>query len=305
MTQRTAVRLEEVGPEENGRKLLSFLEARLGSLPQGLFMRIVRTGQVRIDGRRCKPFDRVATGQTVRIPPVSVETRDNDAARHQSGGHSLDIVYEDASMIVVNKPGGLPVHGGSGWTDSVHDRLKTDGPFSPTPVHRLDRDTSGLLLCARTHDFLRHMHKSWSDVTKAYLCWVEGLWDRSGWTTVISDLAKQDTEKGQQMVSGTGKQAVTHVHPILSEAGQTLMLAVLGTGRTHQIRVHMADSGHPIIGDPRYGQGKGLKLHAAYLSFAGHTFFRLPSWPGQFSVPVAQEARILEFCSNAPQKEHA
>lgn len=298
---RTAVQVVEVGPEENGRKLLSFLEARLGSLPAGLLMRLVRTGQVRIDGRRCKPFDRVTTGQKVRIPPVSVE-RKEEVATSLPG---LEIVHEDSDMLVVNKPSGLPVHAGTGWTDSVHDRLRDGRSFSPTPVHRLDRDTSGLLLCAKTHDFLRAMHASWPSVTKAYLCWVDGRWEDQGWRTIRSELAKVETGDGEKVVSGQGRLAVSHVHPVLLGEGQSLLLVVLGTGRTHQIRVHLADCGHPITGDPKYGQGGGLMLHAAFLSWSEHRFFALPAWTGAFRVEPGLVQSITSILTNAPAKEGA
>ena len=298
---RTTVQVVEVDAQENGRKLFSFLEARLGSLPPGLLMRLVRTGQVRIDGRRCKPFDRVLTGQKVRIPPVNVEFKEL-AAQSLPG---LEIVYEDAAMLVVDKPAGLPVHAGTGWTDSVHDRLKNGQIFSPTPVHRLDRDTSGLLLCAKTHDFLREMHEAWSTVTKAYLCWVDGVWEFQGWRTIVSDLAKVRTGDGERMVSGQGKHAVSHVHPLFSSGGGSLLLVVLGTGRTHQIRVHLADSGHPIIGDSKYGRGQGLLLHAAFLSWPGHRFFVLPSWAGDFRVGPEYAQSINAILASAPAKEGA
>lgn len=301
---RTAVQTVEVGPEENGRKLTTFLEARLGHLPAGLLMRLVRSGQVRIDGRRCKPFDRVATGQKVRIPPVTIE-RGEEPAAPLAG---LDIVHEDADMLVVDKPSGLPVHPGTGWTDSVHDRLKRrfDGQvFTPVPVHRLDRDTSGLLLCARTHDFLRAMHEAWPAVTKAYLCWVEGAWAARAWRTIVSDLAKTATKSGEKVVSGQGRRAVSHVHPLLTARGRSLVLVVLGTGRTHQIRVHLADQGHPIVGDPKYGRGGSLKLHAAHLSWLGHEFFALPRWAGEFWVSPSLAGTINEILANAPAKEGA
>ncbi len=301
---RTAVQVVEVGAEENGRKLTTFLEARLGNLPPGLLMRLVRTGQVRIDGHRCKPFDRVSTGQKVRIPPVSIERRE-ESAKALPG---LDIVYEDGDMIVVNKPSGLPVHAGTGWTDSVHDRLRSRFPgqvFTPVPVHRLDRDTSGLLLCARTHDFLRAMHASWSSATKAYLCWVEGTWTPGGWRTIVSDLAKARDDEGEKVVSGQGRRAVSHVCALLAAGGRTLMLVVLGTGRTHQIRVHLADQGHPIVGDPKYGRGGGLLLHAAHLSWPGHEFFTLPPWTGDFRVPPGLSRSINDLVAKAPAKEGA
>jgi len=303
-SERTSVQLVEVGPEESGRKLVSFLEARLGSLPAGLLMRLVRTGQVRVDGRRCKPFDRVLAGQVVRVPPVTVQRRE-EAARLLPG---LDVVHENDEMLVIDKPAGLPVHGGTGWTDSVHDRLKgrfAGQVFVPVPVHRLDRDTSGILLCAKTHDFLRAIHASWPAVTKAYLCWVEGKWSGAGWRTIVSELARERTQSGEQMVSGRGKRAVSHVHPLSGTGQRSLLLVVLGTGRTHQIRVHLADSGHPIVGDPRYGRGGGLLLHAAALSWSGHSFFVPPPWREEFGVERTGAQEIQDILATAPAKEGA
>lgn len=303
-TIRTTVQVVDVGPEENGRKLLSFLEARLGALPAGLLMRLVRTGQVRIDGGRCKPFDRVLAGQKVRIPPITIEERKDNAPLDTS----LDIVHEDNAMLLLNKPQGLPVHPGTGWTDSVHDRIKVRYPdqvFAPTPVHRLDRDTSGLLLCARTHDFLRHMHAIWHLVAKGYLCWVQGNWQHVGWHTVESELGKQQTAQGEKMVSGSGKKAVSFVHAVQPGDRESLLLVVLGTGKTHQIRVHLADCGHPIIGDPKYGHGHGLRLHAALLGWPEHEFRIAPAWAGAFEISEELMNKAQTLFASAPSKDFA
>lgn len=272
---KTEVQVVFVDPKENGRKIKSFVEARLGVLPKELFMRLVRSGQIRIDGRRCKPFDRVQEGQKVRIPPIVVQ--DKEKAKPVS--EPLEIFYQDKDILLVNKPAFLPVHGGTGWQDSVYDRLQALYPeFTPVPVHRLDKDTSGLILCARTHDFLRAMHKSWSQVTRAYLCWVAGGWSWSGWRTYESALIKSQVGPKELVVCGQGRPATTHVHVLKTRPEVTLLLALLGTGRTHQIRVHMAQHIAPILGDAKYGQGRDLKLHAAVISWEKYYFFCQPSW---------------------------
>lgn len=297
-TVRTTVQLIHVGPEENGRKLQSFLEARLGPLPAGLYMRLIRSGQVRVDGRRCKPFDRVATGQQVRIPPVTMTPKDIPTAK------ALDIVHEDQDMLIVNKPRGLPVHAGTGWTDSVHDRLRARcAGFTPVPVHRLDRDTTGLLLCAKTHDFLRAMHQLWPLVAKAYLCQVQGRCSWSGWKTVTSKLAKSGAAGTERVTEGQGKVAVSHARILEGAESHSLLLVVLGTGRTHQIRVQLAGLGHPILGDPKYGQGQNLLLHATHLAWPGHHFFCPPTWPAPWAVDRLSQDNLEYFLTTAPRKE--
>ena len=304
-SERTSVQVVEVGREENGRKLISFLEARLGSLPTGLLMRLVRTGQVRIDGRRCKPFDRVLTGQMVRIPPVNVE-RGEKPARDLPG---LQSVFENDEMIVIDKPAGLPVHGGTGWIDSVHDRLKgcfEGQAFVPVPVHRLDRDTSGLLLCAKTHDFLRSMHAAWPTLTKAYLCWVEGTWESSGWRTIVSKLAKAETGRGEQVVSGQGKRAVSHVHPLLTDGRKSLLLVVLGT-RGAPIR-----SGSiwpildmPLSAIPGMAGAEGFCCTRPPFPGPDMNFFVLPSWRGEFRIERICAQDMKDILATAPAKEGA
>jgi 23S rRNA pseudouridine955/2504/2580 synthase len=294
---RTSVQVVEVGPEEHGRKLLSFLEARLGRLPTGFFMRLVRSGQVRLDGRRCKPFDRVLAGQKVRIPPVEVAAR-TDAP--PSG--DLTIVYEDEHMLVVNKPSGLPVHPGTGRPNSVHGRMRDRTPC-PTPVHRLDRDTSGLLLCAKSHVFLRTMHAAWNTVTRAYVCWVEGRWPHPDRHTLDAELDKIHTVRGERVQAGQGKPAVSHVYPLQQKSERSLLLVSLDTGRTHQIRVHLADSGHPIVGDPKYGRGRDLLLHSVFLGWPGRHFFVLPDWPDPFTLTADHEKKIFYLLTETPARK--
>lgn len=303
---KTPVQIVTVSPEESGQKLFAFLRARTGQhLPEALCMRVVRTGQVRIDGRRCKPFDRVLAGQTVRIPPLEIQNQ--AGPQKNTTSVSVERVFENNDMIALHKPSGLPVHGGSGWTDSLRDRLAAlpwPTPFIPVPVHRLDRDTSGIVLCAKTHACVRAMHAQWQSVTKAYLCWVQGVWPWKSWHTLTSLLEKKKTTQGQRMVPGTGKTAITHVLPVASQADSTLLLVVLGTGRTHQIRVHLAQAGHAIYGDGKYGTpGSRLLLHATMLRWPGQSILCWPDWQAPYTITSALRQRVVHILDSAPTKE--
>ncbi|WP_457570541.1 RluA family pseudouridine synthase [Desulfovulcanus sp.] len=302
-----------ITPEEAGQKIISFLQRKTKkNIPYSALMRWIRTGQVRIDGKRAKPFDRLKAGQKVRIPPyAALLESENEILSHQK----LDIVYEDEQFLVVNKPSGLPVHPGSGHKDSVTQRLRfqfAEDPFPPTPVHRLDKDTSGLLLVARSFSFLRTMQKIWPNkVNKLYLAWVRGVWPYRKWVKLedrllvrkSSRLGKKEAgiihelplRKNKERTGYAGKKVVISSKGKLARSwalllraipGYSLLVLRLETGRTHQLRVQMAMKNHPIVGDPCYGhhEPSPLLLHAWQLSWPGYNFVSLPSWPQKFKV---------------------
>ncbi|PIE69145.1 MAG: RNA pseudouridine synthase [Deltaproteobacteria bacterium] len=279
-----------ISAEEAGQKLVPFLQRRLGkTVPRSALMRVIRKGQVRVDGKRAKPFDRIARGQVVRIPPFAQEQADRISCLDQHG--DLPLLAEDRNMLVVNKPAGLPVHPGTGWTDSVVTRLQAmfpDAPFAPTPVHRLDKNTSGILVVARAYGFLRDMQQLWQQgqVDKVYLAWVQGRWPTRTTMRLTDRLTKSGGKGQEKMRVGSGKSGVCEVWPLRVGREASLMAVRLLTGRTHQIRVQMASRGFPLIGDPKY---KGpryptMLLHAWRLSWPHHVFSLLPSWTGAFAV---------------------
>jgi 23S rRNA pseudouridine955/2504/2580 synthase len=282
-----------ISPEEAGQKVISFLQRKTRkNIPYSALMRWIRTGQVRIDGKRVKPFDRIKAGQKVRIPPyAALLESENEILSHQK----LDIVFEEEQFLVVNKPSGLPVHPGSGHKDSVTHRLKfqfAEDTFPPAPVHRLDKDTSGLLLVARSFSFLRTMQKIWpNQVNKLYLAWVKGVWPHKNWVKledrlfVRKDSAKSSSAK-KVVASSKGKLARARAFLLRVIPGYSLLVLRLETGRTHQLRVQLAMKNHPIAGDPRYGRHEPcpLLLHAWQLSWPGYNFVSLPSWPRKFKV---------------------
>lgn len=301
-----------VSEAEAGQKLMQYLGRALGKdVPGSVFMRWIRTGQVRVDGKRAKPFDRLEAGQAVRLPPFALAGKGlADAAARPvgeapPGGEperevsipGIPTLAQTQRWLVLEKPAGLPVHPGSGWDDSVQTRLAQafqSAPFVPVIAHRLDRDTSGVLLAARTHRALTFAHEAFRQglAAKEYLCWVRGRWELSGLgeTVEMSDSLAKAGAPGRERVrrEEDGKPARLEATPLVIEKDRALLRVRLHTGRTHQIRVQLSLRGHPIAGDAKYGGGPPpLYLHAFRLTLDGEVFRFAPPWAGHWAVPRA------------------
>ena len=289
----TGVQKVCVTEAESGQKLVQFLSRRLdGRIPRSALMRWIRTGQVRIDGSRGKPFARVHSGQEIRIPPYSIEDTSPIAPAGEANPFVLSTVYEDSRLLVLAKPPGLATQPGSGLSDSVHDRLVAryaSSAWRPSLVHRLDKETSGLLLVAKTYASLQYLQQLWKQraVTKVYHAWVRGLCPWQDWTK-LEDSFQESAHREHQAVKSVKAESwakVLHAHQ-----GMSLLAVQLITGRKHQIRIQLATRGYPVLGDQKYGgdrSGQGLLLHATGLRFDGLSFELPPPWTGRFQVPAA------------------
>lgn len=276
-----AVRWIEVTEDEAGQRIDNYLLARLKGVPKSRIYRILRSGEVRINSKRVGPERKVAGGDRIRIPPVRVAERDEpEAAPH----FKMPVLFEDESLLAIDKPSGLAVHGGSGVAHGVIESLRSMRPGARflELVHRLDRETSGVLLLAKKRSALTALHEMMRtrSMDKRYLAAVAGRF-RNERQRVRLSLAKRVNSAGVKRVSVSdeGQDAETVFHLIERNADFSLLEAELLTGRTHQIRVHLAHLGHPVLGDDKYGdfalnkelRKRGLKrmfLHAAKLSFA-------------------------------------
>ncbi|TAN49913.1 MAG: 23S rRNA pseudouridine(955/2504/2580) synthase RluC [Methylococcaceae bacterium] len=280
------VQMIEIPAEFAGQRLDNFLFTRLKGVPKSRIYRMLRSGEVRINGSRVRPQDRVQDGDKLRIPPVRVAEREEIALPTELLRKRLDrrILFEDDAVLVLNKPVGMPVHGGSGASFGVIEGLRHLRPEARflELVHRLDRETSGLLLIAKKRSALRVWHELFREdrVEKRYLALLAGAWAHKK-LMVDAPLEKNVAQGGERMVrvSRQGKPAQTDFRRLERFSNATLVEAAPVTGRTHQIRVHAAHLGHPIAGDERYGQEEsnrefrrlGLKrlfLHAAHLVIA-------------------------------------
>jgi len=284
-----------VSAEEADQKMLQFLVRRLG-LARTMLHRWIRTGQVRRNGSRARAFERVETGDNIRVPPFALRMASASKTDAASGHPLPDIVADLPGLLVLNKPAGLPVQPGSGHADSVTSRLAAYSgqlPFKPTPAHRLDKDSSGLLLIATSYGRLRALHEAFARRTlkKMYLAWVEGIWPNDC-PYKLRDLLEKIGRPGQEKVrSGQGREALCEVFCLRREERRSLLCINLLTGRTHQIRTQLSTRGHPICGDVKYGahpRKGGLLLHAYSMELPeGERFTCLPPWAGEWAFPVA------------------
>lgn len=279
------VQLVEITEEYCDQRLDNFLIARLKGVPKSRIYRIVRKGEVRVNKGRVDIKYRLVTGDIVRIPPVRVAERDEEAYVPQGLQALLQqgILFEDDGFLIVNKPAGYSVHGGSGVGSGIIEGLRLIRPDAHflELVHRLDKDTSGCLIIAKKRSVLRRLHELFRDdhVHKTYQALLAGQWARKK-QIVNAPLLKNVSKGGERIVivSKAGKEAETSFRRLKLFADSTLVEASPKTGRTHQIRVHAASLGHPIVGDERYGleevnrkfKERGYKrmfLHAEKLEF--------------------------------------
>jgi 23S rRNA pseudouridine955/2504/2580 synthase len=300
LSARSAVTTHRISDEEAGQRIDNFLLRYFKSVPRSRVYRLLRKGEVRVNRRRIEADYKLKTGDDVRLPPVRIEAREAPLKPSTSLMTLIDraIIHEDRHLLVLDKPSGVAVHGGSGRSFGVIEALRAARPAETLElVHRLDRDTSGCLAVARDRSTLAALHALIRDggMHKTYLALVAGSW-QLGTKRIDAPLSTDERRHGERhvRVAPAGKASVSVFRPVqFFGAAATLMEVDIPTGRTHQIRVHAAYAGHPVLGDDKYGdrvrnaavtahQLKRIFLHAQSLAF---------DWPGS-GVPFHVSAPL-------------
>ena len=308
------VQFVEISADHAGQRIDNYLLCQLKGVPKSLVYRIVRKGEVRVNKGRIKPEYRLKQGDMVRIPPVRLPDKKAPGKASDKVLKLIEsrILFEDKRILILNKPSGLAVHGGSGLSYGVIEALRELRPNDKQLelVHRLDRDTSGCLIIAKKRSALRRLHEQLREgsMDKRYLTLLKGKWKgTSEW--VDAPLLKNVVKSGERLVfvdtegNKGAKDARTQFIPYCVADEASLMSVKLDTGRTHQIRVHAQYLGYPIAGDDKYGddefnrqlKGKGLKrlfLHAFSLKF------HLPDPETGEDIPIYIEAPLDEQLVN-------
>ncbi len=276
-----------VTKQESNQKIFNFLQRKY-EISMSDTHKWIRSGQVRINGKRCQSFDRVKENDEIRVPPFAVNYIKNQTVKPSS--LTFNKVYENDDLLVINKPAGIAVQSGSKMETSVADELKmvyANASFAPTPAHRLDKNTSGLLLIAKSYDCLQELHSAFQDkesstLKKYYLAYVQGSPKVGSWDDNL--LIKKDKDGREKTFvvkkSSETQLALAHSKVVSQVNNKTLLEIQLITGRKHQIRVQCAHRGSPIIGDVKYGGQKAdrLYLHAYRIEWKNHIFEAKIDW---------------------------
>ncbi|MDJ0711909.1 MAG: RluA family pseudouridine synthase [Woeseiaceae bacterium] len=296
----SGVRKVRVDQERAGQRIDNFLRTELPGVPKGRVYRLLRRGEVRVNGGRIRAEYKLREGDEVRIPPARVSTGAPPPPERQAQDMLDNVLYEDKRLLVINKPSGIAVHGGSGIRHGVIELLRHARPDLKDLglVHRIDRETSGCLVMAKRRSALRELHERFREgmVEKNYLALAVGDWQH-GEQLIDVPLLVTNRKGGERhvIVSKKGKEAKTRVSLSRTYGVYSLLQCAPVTGRTHQIRVHLQHAGHAIAADERYGEEadnklarrfglKRLFLHAQSIAFADDSGNEL-----HFTAPLADD----------------
>lgn len=296
----TKVRKIRIDQEQVGQRIDNFLRRELPGVPKGRLYRLLRRGEVRVNGGRIRADYKLQEGDEVRVPPARIRAPGDAPSAGLSAKIEDRVLYEDKRLLVIDKPSGIAVHGGSGISHGVIELLRHARPElrDLSLVHRLDRETSGCLVLAKRRSALRELHAKFREglVEKNYLGLVVGDW-QLGEQLIDKPLLVQHRKGGERhvVVSGGGKSAQTRVQLSRTFGKYSLVQCSPKTGRTHQIRVHLQSVGFPLAGDERYGDEEenrrarkfGLKrlfLHAQSIAFPDDSGNEL-----HFTAPLAED----------------
>lgn len=299
-TRVTPVRKVSVDAERAGQRVDNFLRGELPGVPKSRLYRLLRRGEVRVNGGRVRAEYKLVEGDEVRIPPARIREEGAPPSAKMATDILEHVLYEDQRLLVLNKPTGIAVHGGSGISHGVIELLRHARPDLKdlALVHRIDRETSGCLVMAKRRSALRELHQCFrqGQVEKNYMALVVGDW-QFGEQRIDAPLYVQHRKNGERhvVVSSNGKKAQTLVNLSRTFGIYSLLQCSPATGRTHQIRVHLQHAGHPIAGDERYGESEAnrkakkfglqrLFLHAQSIAFVDASGNDL-----HFTAPLADD----------------